>query len=269
MSLALRVTPVSLGLALLSLCASACAVDRTGAGRIGVDGSVAVRDAGRRDASGDGATSGDDGGVSAGEGGTPGGDGGISVDGGVVSADSGPPPDVDFEVRVDGSECGALTPCGGALEGTWQVSGGCVAFTQVNTLRSACPGATISGTGTARGRVTFAGGTMTRDIDIDWRGSVGIPGSCAVIAGGCGGVESTIRRFVPGATVSCPGDGSGGCACSLSIVSTITGSSAYLIDGNQIVRDDRRRWNYCVTDASMEYRETTGAEPGTFAFMRP
>ena len=270
MTSALRVMPSSLGLALLSLCASACAVDRTGVGRIGVDGSVAVRDAGRRDASGDGAMSGDDGAIPDGEGGTPGGDGSIPVDGGAVGIDAGPPPDVAFEVRVDGTVCSALAPCGGALDGTWQVSGGCVAFTQVNTLRDVCSGASVRGTGTASGRVSFAGGTMTRNVNIDWRGTVNVPVDCARLVGGCGVVQSTIRGYVPGATVSCPGDGSGGCACSLSIVATITDSSAYRIEGNQIVRADGRRWDYCVSDASMQYRETTGSfEPGTYAFTRP
>jgi hypothetical protein len=150
------------------------------------------------------------------------------------------------------------------------VSGGCVAFTQVNTLRSVCPDATVSGMGTARGRVSFAAGTMTRDLHVDWRGRVGIPSYCASLVGGCGTVADTVRAYVPGATVSCPGDGSGGCACTLSIDSTTADTSPYRIEGNQIVRaSDGRRWDYCVSGTSLRYRETTGAlEPGTFAFTR-
>lgn len=257
----------SVGVALLALVAGGCDVDRSGAARVGVDGSVAVRDGGRRDAGdeGDG-----DGGTTPAEDGSAARDSGTDTDAGSVTTDAGPPPDVAFEVRVDGTYCPALASCGGALEGTWQVSGGCVDFVQVNTLRSVCPSASVRGTGTARGRVTFAGTTMTRNLDVDWRGAVGIPGSCSTLVGGCGAVESTVRANVPGAAVSCPPDGAGGCACTLTIGRTLADTSTIRLEGNQFVRDaDARRWEYCVSGSSLRYRETTGVhEPGAFAFTQ-
>jgi hypothetical protein len=274
MSVRTHVVRVSVGVALLALLAGGCVVDRSGAARVGVDGGVGARDGGRRDAdvdpARDGGMSGEDGGATPGDDGAVARDAGSAVDAGIGTPDAGPAPDVAFEVRVDGTLCPALASCGGALEGTWQVNGGCVAFTQVNTLRSVCPAASVRGTGTARGRVTFAGTTMTRNLDVDWRGAVGVPKSCADAAAGCGNVESLVRGAVPEAAVSCPGDGAGGCACTLTIGRTLADSSTVRVEGNQIVRDaDGRRWEYCVSGPSLRYRETTGAlEPGTFAFTR-
>jgi hypothetical protein len=272
MPVRIHVVRVAVDLALVALLASGCMVERAGVGRIGVDGGVGARDGGRRDAGvdpgRDGGMSGEDGATTPGDDAAVARDAGPPIDAGVVTPDAGPAPNVTFEVRVDGTLCPALASCDGTLEGTWQVSGGCVDFTQVNSLRSACAAATVSGTGTARGRVSFAAGTMTRSIDIDWRGTVNVPVDCARLIGGCGIVQSTIQDYVPGAAVSCPGDGAGGCACTLTIGSTLADAFAYRIEGNQFVRvDTGRRWEYCVSGSSLRYRETTGTlEPGTFAF---
>jgi hypothetical protein len=270
-----RIVLVSLGLALLSFGVSGCAVDRSGAARVGVDGSVGARDGGRRDDGGDrgldDGSAGDDGGPIVRDDGASGGDGGSSTDSGSIGADAGPAPDVEFEVRVDGTTCPALTSCGGEVEGAWQVSGGCVDFGSVaSLLRTLCSGATITGIAVANGRISFSGGMMQRDLRFEGRGAVGVPAGCASLAGGCPGAADQIRRAVPGLTVTCAATPGGACDCPVTLAPLLVDEGPYRIDGNQIVRtSDGRRWDYCVSGTSLRYRETTGTlEPGTFAFTR-
>lgn len=83
-------------------------------------------------------------------------------DGGALFADAGPlgePPWVAVTVLTS-ETCPTLTPCGGSVVGTWDVSGVCVEVPIADAV-ARCPGARITrADGRARGRVTFEASPM-------------------------------------------------------------------------------------------------------------
>jgi len=175
----------------------------------------------------------------------------------------GTPAWVPLDVLVDGTTCPPLVACGGDELGSWDVTGGCVDFA-VPAAFAACPGATITANGRARGRVTFSGGFANRTAQSEISADVFIPAICAGFAGGCPAVEDLIVMSIPGAV--CVATPTGDCRCAARIVRVIDDADAYTTMSNQIVSTTSgKRWDYCITAGEMRYRDvsTTGStEPG-------
>ena len=83
-------------------------------------------------------------------------------------------------------------------------------------------------------------------------------------------MANTVRDYVPGATVSCPADAAGDCACTVTVSPPLDDTAPYRVEGGQFVTDaPARRWSFCVTGDALQYVGASGAvEPGTFAFRR-
>ncbi len=162
----------------------------------------------------------------------------------------GPPPWVDLDVRTDGTMCTPLAACGGAIEGTWDVAGGCLEVPFPSMLM-ACPGATFTGSGRARGRVTFAMGTATRRAQSEVTLDIFVPSFCAMfVSGGCMGIESMIRSG-GSPDSACPTDPMGNCNCQTRVTYELDDTDGYTIMGTQIVSATLgKRWDYCVDAAT-------------------
>lgn len=256
------------------------------------DGTPAPVDSGlRADAGGGGGDSGP-----GGDAGGPGVDaGGLDVDGGVttmdagmVSADGGtilpgydagdpfgdagalgPPEWVAMDVRTGDPMCPALVACGGVVEGTWDVGGACIDI-PIPTAIMDCPGATVSATGRARGRVTFAAGFATRTAQSEVEVSIYVPALCAAFVGGCTGIESAIQMAVPDS--ACVTTAAGDCNCLARQTGTIDDMDAYTTTATQIVgTTSGKHWDYCIETDTLRYHDvsTSGMlEPGVISLTR-
>jgi hypothetical protein len=189
----------------------------------------------------------------------------LPIDGGALGA----PRWAALDVRTTTS-CPPLAACGGALPGTWDVSGGCFEV-PVPAQLMMCPGARVTrSTGRARGRVTF--GPLIADRAAQWEVEVElfIPSLCASFVGGCDGVQSAIRGAIPDS--ACVTEGGGNCRCAARQGGALRDGDGYASVGNQIVSASlMRRWDYCVEGARLRYRDVsaTGArEPGTVELTR-
>jgi hypothetical protein len=189
----------------------------------------------------------------------------LRVDGGAL----GVPPWAPLDVRTSTS-CPPLVACGGALPGTWDVSGGCIDVPLPPQLMM-CPGAEVTrSVGRARGRVTF--GPLIADRAAQWEVEVElrIPMFCASFVGGCDAVQRAIRGAI--ADSACVTERTGDCRCAARQGGTIDDADGYTSMSNQIVSATlMRRWDYCVDGTRLRYRDVTamGArEPGTIELTR-
>lgn len=208
-------------------------------------------------------------------------DGGTTADAGPILPDYdagspfgdagtlGPPEWAELTVHTDGTECDVLTPCGGDEIGTWDVSGGCVSVPVPEELMR-CPGAMVSGSGRARGRVVFDGSVAVRRAQAEVEASIFIPSLCAVFAGGCGAIEDGLR--MASEMSRCVTTASSDCLCALRVVNVIDDGDAYTIEGNQIVSAAlSKRWNYCVDGDELRYEDVSESgerEPGIIELTR-
>lgn len=172
----------------------------------------------------------------------------------------GPPEWASLDVLTDGSECDPLVACGGDEVGTWDVSGGCIAVPVPAELMM-CPGATLTATGMARGRVTFTGSTAVRTAQSEVIVSVFIPGLCAAFAGGCPAIETMLQTNFPDS--ACRENDTSDCLCEIRQSNVIDDADGYTIEGNQIVSATLgKRWDYCVeADGTLRYQDVSTTDP--------
>lgn len=190
-----------------------------------------------------------------------------------AGADAGPlgdPAWATLEVRTS-SPCPALTACGGAVRGTWDVAGGCFDLPVPAELMR-CPGARISRTsGRARGRVEFGPVIAARQAEWEVEAELSVPMACANIVGGCAGLEGILRGGFPDSR--CAGEMmAGACRCTVRQTGSLRDGDAYSTSNNQIVSTNGgRRWDYCVTGDRLRYRDATPTgprEPGVIELAR-
>ena len=174
----------------------------------------------------------------------------------------GPPAWVPVEVLTDGTPCPELVACGGDEVDTWDVTGGCFDL-PIGEMLSACPGATLSASGRARGRVTFTGTVANRIAQSEVTALAFVPAFCADFLGGCSAVQDLMRMQVMDSVCVDVGDG---CDCEARLITTIDDGDAYTIEGNEIVSTaSGKRWEYCVTGDELRYRDVSPmgmVEPG-------
>ena len=207
--------------------------------------------------SGGGVTGGGTGGGVTG-GGTGGGVTGGGTGGGVTGGGTGgTPPNVNVTI----GSCSMVSPCTGALVGTWFYTAACT-DDPLADYRGVCP--TISTTmnnTTLSGRVDFTASSVTRSITTTYSSVVNIPASCNTL--GC----ATIQSILPaGATCVAAG---GGCDCTLSGNSTFNETGTWT-SANGVITvttpNTTRTFNSCVTVAgttTMQLRENGTTVPAT------
>ncbi len=181
----------------------------------------------------------------------------------------GEPAWVTVDVRTT-TTCAPLTPCGGGVVGTWDVSGVCVEIPLAGVL-AACPSARVTrATGMARGRVIFDGVFARRQAQSQVEVDMTVPALCAAAVGGCAGLQGILRASVPDS--ACVATAALDCNCAARQVTTINDADAYTLVGNDIVSSVlNKHWSYCVAGTTLTYQDTspTGArEPGIISLGR-
>lgn len=189
----------------------------------------------------------------------------LPVDGGSL----GDPAWGSLDVRVGGT-CPALTACGGAIQGAWDVSGGCVEVPLPSQL-SLCPGARVTrSSGRARGRVIFGPVIARRASQWEVETELFIPQLCATVVGGCAVIEGYVRPLFPDSR--CVTEGSGDCRCAARQSGTIDDGDAYTTTSTQIVSTSSgKRWDYCVEGDRIRYNDASPGgvrEPGPIELTR-
>lgn len=189
----------------------------------------------------------------------------LPVDGGAL----GDPAWVSLDVRVGGT-CPPLTACGGAIQGAWDVSGGCVEVPLPSQL-SLCPGARVTrSSGRARGRVVFGPVIARRASQWEVETELFIPALCATVVGGCAVIEGYVRPLFPDSR--CVTEGSGDCRCAARQSGTINDGDAYTTTSTQIVSTSSgKRWDYCVEGDRIRYNDASPSgvrEPGPIELTR-
>ena len=171
------------------------------------------------------------------------------------SPSAGPSP---ASVQIAAS-CPSFTPCGGAVDGTWDYTGGCAEL-DFSGMQQGCPGLTISNTSaTVQARVVFGGGQVARTYTATGNAKVAVPATCAQPAGGCTVLQAEIQSG--GMSAACQDDGSGGCNCDVTSTSSDSASTTYTIDGDTVVTGDGNRYDYCVQGGTMQYTHSSGSSP--------
>lgn len=169
------------------------------------------------------------------------------------------------EIGIDFGGCADFTPCGGDPTGTWDYTEICIED-PFGDLREACGSITFTDVaGTARGRVILDGVTATRDATVTVSATAILGPGCAVA--GCEVIESALTMAVD--TASCSANTSGGCDCAISQTVHISESSAYRVEGTQIITDGST-YDFCASGGSMQHRETgdNPEEPGILGLAR-
>jgi hypothetical protein len=167
--------------------------------------------------------------------------------------------------------CSAVAPCGGSLDGTWQVDGVCVegdlaaVMLAQQNLPAACHDLFQSVTPTMTGTVTFADGMETDNFSQTVGASVLFTEACmsadvgyAVIisAATCTSVGPYLVSNQQFSTATCSLAGSN-CACSVSQRSqSPTTPQAYVVSGNTVTYSGGgSSMDYCVSGTTLTARE--------------
>ena len=167
--------------------------------------------------------------------------------------------------------CNAAAPCGGTLDGTWQMDSTCVEGDLAAYLAiipgGPFPACTQVQTATAAmaGTAAFASGIETDNLTITFDASVSYSPACVGTIGGtttaldataCTGFQQTLlnRQYV--STAACSFEG-GDCACSVSLeVNAPAAPQAYTISGSRIsYANGGTPLDYCVSGTTLTTRD--------------
>jgi len=178
-----------------------------------------------------------------------------------------------------GAQCEGPAPCGGNLEGTWQVDSLCVegdlaaALNALPGTPSACNTMVQSASEAFHGTVTYANGTETIDVTADvvmevlytpacYSATAGVPLS----AGACSYQQQQLVAQ-SGYTAACQLE-VGGCRCSASKQSQSTQVSSYTVSGSRITyTDGDDPMDYCVSGTTLTERQTAPDLGGLVAVL--
>jgi hypothetical protein len=201
-----------------------------------------------------------------------------SNDGGSTSADGGatnetsttppgtiPPTSTTEASVVFGATCPAFAACGGALEGTYDYTGGCVSDL-LSDAKKQCAALDASGTKVSvKGSLHFVGpSALTRDVTATVSGTLKFPASCT--AGQCAVVESALKS-AGFATASCTGTTS--CDCAIVRSETTKNATTYTTSGSTVITADGETYTTCVNGPVLTYSgKSAGSEDGTWTLKK-
>jgi len=169
-----------------------------------------------------------------------------------------------------GKVCSAVAPCGGALEGTWQLDTTCdegnlaAAMASQQNLPAACNNLFQSASPTLTGTVQFAGGMETDTLTTTLNATVLYTSACvSALSGTTVALNATICSILGpsltgsgGFTTATCTFASGGCSCAVSMTSqSDTTAQPYTLSGNTIVyTSGSDPMDYCVSGTTLTTR---------------
>ena len=163
-------------------------------------------------------------------------------------------------------QCGAFTPCGGAIVGTWSITGYCSNLTNSSSY---CTGMSVSTQVQMSGTFNFTS-TGTYSIASMATGTMNmtVPQSC-LNGLTCAQVGSSMSQGSGGASGSCMSTTNGNCSCSESIVNSpgseqgtysTSGSSLTMIKTGGSTSEDSTQ--YCVQGDTLMIQATSPTASG-------
>jgi hypothetical protein len=195
-------------------------------------------------------------------------DGGAAADApaadGQATSPATPPPASSHEANVElGGTCASFTPCGGAPQGTFDYSEGCIA-SAASAVKAQCPTVDTSGLKvTVRGSLHFAGSALTRDAVATTSGTIVLPATCT--QGQCKAVEQALATAFD--TVTCTG--AAACTCTVQRVDTTKDATSFTVNGTTLTTADGDSYGICVSGSSLAYQgRSAGAEDGVWTLTR-
>jgi hypothetical protein len=183
--------------------------------------------------------------------------------------------DGDGNGGLGSTSCGAFSPCGGAVVGTWELKNVCFSGSlPVPIAVPGCTGAVGSvQTATVSGTVTYnADLTTTANTTLQWTMKFDIPQSCL---GGqtCAQLEAQFKADLADpdslfTAASCTG--SGACVCLMTMKpDTISDPGTYRLAGNQIITRDamgeEETVDYCASATELKVRTVMSMGTGTLS----
>ena len=184
--------------------------------------------------------------------------------------DAAPPDGGASQITITlAASCPSLTPCGGDVTGTWDLSAGCI-NDPLATAKMDCPTLVVnSEVANAGGSVTFLNGFVTRNYTTHYAMDVTVPAICLQGAT-CAQVQALDQMYIPNTT--CTATGNGGCECVGSVNTAATQASSYTLVNNEVVSAGGDHYAYCVnvSGTQMQYHHTQGPTPelGTYTLTK-
>ncbi len=179
-----------------------------------------------------------------------------------------PPP---ASVPLTSGACPGFEPCGGALEGTFDYSAGCIPDNALSQVNEQCKTAKFSNLkGTISGRITFAGGKVVRKANVAIAADLNVPGECtALLQNNCqivGGYLATVMKSANCKEAAAPATG---CDCKAELDLDDDRNDTFTVSGNTLRIGSGDEYEYCVKGGQVAHRQSRAAtaqsiEPGIF-----
>ncbi len=191
-----------------------------------------------------------------------GGDGGGGTDAGPPCMDREEIPDPVTPTLTVARSCPDVTPCDGALEGTFAYADVCgldtTLFEQVFGVCSATI-LTVTDT-TVSGTLDLEAGTYEQRLFLQADAMLALPNACHGCR--CGDMETSLRS-AGFADASCNPTCAGGvCYCTVGASSSISASGSFTVSAGVLETDDGRRYEVCPSDTGLELEELDTDEAG-------
>jgi hypothetical protein len=184
------------------------------------------------------------------------GDSGLgSTDGGVSSGGDAGMTNNDLTCRPGLNAAGA---CGGDLLGTWTYRNACSEGSAFAELGAMCAGLEVSNEArSTSGTLTVMATSYDVNVSTLVTGNITVPSTCAVMVGGCAGVETLIEGSGSETMATCTGIAACDCEVQARIRRTESGSwsaSGGIVTTLNTVSTARDHF-YCVEGGVLRYRE--------------
>jgi hypothetical protein len=199
------------------------------------------------------------------DGGSSGADGGTTTEASTTIPGTVPPTSTSEASVAFGATCPAFAACGGALEGTYDYTGGCVADLLADAKKQ-CPALDASGANVSvKGSLHFVGANaLARDVTATVSGTLKFPASCT--GGQCAAVAAALKS-AGFATASCSGATS--CDCTILRSETTKNATTYTTSGSTVTTADGETYATCVNGPLFTYSgKSAGAEDGTWTLKK-
>lgn len=154
--------------------------------------------------------------------------------------------------------CGAFTPCGGSVVGTWEIQEFCASGSVTD---SECPGATSSVSGIkASGTISF-NADMTTTSNMTFSGSMKttLPASC-LMGVTCAQLDAFFKTSLSEpdsdfSAASCTGTST--CECTMTFKpNAMMSSGTWRTQGNQLIDEEGESSDYCATEKELNLKPT-------------
>ncbi len=174
--------------------------------------------------------------------------------------------------------CGAFSPCGGDITGTWSFDSVCTEGNITDSLLStadlpaACRDIVKSFSLEMRGTLTYSDNTETSDVTMSMTVRVVYSSACIAAEAGapvtvtqalCDTISSSAGS-TDGPSMSCR-LASGGCDCTMTMAQSTQGSDSYTVSGSTLTYSDGDTLEFCVSGNNLSVRPS--ADPGSPAMQ--